>query len=127
VPEAGMTLASDYEVEHYLDHQAAIFLARFDPGTYLYLSRVMDYYDPFGQDYSRLPDTRYLLVSFSSDWRFGTGQLPAGPEQSGGPVGRKARTVYFRRMFHACANSGGSAGFVACGRPRGCPGTAGLD
>jgi homoserine O-acetyltransferase len=72
VPEAGMTMGSDYEVEHYLDHQAAIFLARFDPGTYLYLSRVMDYYDPFGEEYARMPDTRYLLVSFSSDWRFGT-------------------------------------------------------
>ena len=45
VPEAGMTLRSDFEVEHYLDHQAKIFLARFDPHTYLYLSRVMDYFD----------------------------------------------------------------------------------
>src|SRR3954454_12855213 len=72
VPEAGMTMGSDFEVEHYLDHQAAIFLARFDPGTYLYLSRVMDYYDPFGESYERVPDTKYLLVSFSSDWRFGT-------------------------------------------------------
>ena len=44
-----MTMGSDYEVEHYLDHQAAIFLARFDPHTYLYLSRVMDYFDPFGE------------------------------------------------------------------------------
>src|SRR4051812_39147191 len=72
VPEAGMTLGSDYEVEHYLDHQAAIFLARFDPGTYLYLSRVMDYFDPFAVAYERVPSTRYQLISFSSDWRFGT-------------------------------------------------------
>jgi homoserine O-acetyltransferase len=71
-PGAAMTLASDYEVEHYLDHQANIFLARFEPGTYLYLSRVMDYFDPFAEDYPRVPDTEYLLVSFSSDWRFGT-------------------------------------------------------
>jgi homoserine O-acetyltransferase len=67
-----MTLRSDYEVEHYLDHQAAIFLARFDPHTYLYLSRVMDYYEPFAGTDLRVPATRYLLVSFSSDWRFGT-------------------------------------------------------
>src|SRR3954449_5316033 len=67
-----MTMASDYEVEHYLDHQAAIFLARFDAHTYLYLSRVMDYFDPFAEEYSRAPDTRFLLISFSSDWRFGT-------------------------------------------------------
>src|SRR3954447_2523214 len=68
-----MTLASDYEVEHYPARQARSFVARFAPGTYLSLSRVMDYYDPFAESYARTPDTRYLLVSFSSDWRFGTG------------------------------------------------------
>lgn len=72
VPDGPMTLHSDFEVEHYLDHQAKIFLARFDPGTYLYLSRVMDYYDAFGDDRPVPPSTQYLLVSFSSDWRFGT-------------------------------------------------------
>jgi homoserine O-acetyltransferase len=72
VPEAGMTLTSDFEVEHYLDYQSAIFLARFDKHTYLYLSRVMDYFDPFAEPAGRTPDTRYLLVSFDSDWRFGT-------------------------------------------------------
>jgi homoserine O-acetyltransferase len=72
VPGADMTLHSDFEVEHYLDHQAKIFLARFEPGTYLYLSRVMDYYDAFADERATPPSTRYLLVSFSSDWRFGT-------------------------------------------------------
>lgn len=72
VPDAEMTLGSDFEVEHYLDHQAKIFLARFDPGTYLYLSRVMDYYDAFADERPVAPSTSYLLVSFSSDWRFGT-------------------------------------------------------
>ena len=67
-----MTLTSDFEVEHYLDHQAEIFLARFDPHTYLYLSRVMDYYEPFAERRAHARDTRYLLVSFDSDWRFGT-------------------------------------------------------
>jgi homoserine O-acetyltransferase/O-succinyltransferase len=66
-----MTMESDFEVEHYLDHQAEIFLARFDPGTYLYTSRVMDYFDPFA-DMPARPDARFQLVSFSSDWRFGT-------------------------------------------------------
>ena len=67
-----MTLRSDFEVEYYLDHQAEIFLKRFDPHTYLYLSRVMDYYDPFAEAYERTPSTRFLLVSFDTDWRFGT-------------------------------------------------------
>jgi homoserine O-acetyltransferase/O-succinyltransferase len=70
-PDAGMTMESDFEVEHYLDHQAAIFLARFEPHTYLYLSRVMDYFDPFAERYET-PSTRYLVISFDSDWRFGT-------------------------------------------------------
>jgi homoserine O-acetyltransferase len=69
-----MTMESDYEVEHYLDHQAEIFLARFDKHTYLYLSRVMDYFEPFAEIGipPAPPSTRYLLVSFDSDWRFGT-------------------------------------------------------
>ena len=69
--EGPLTMDSDFEVEHYLDHQAEIFLARFDPFTYLYLSRVMDYFEPFADAPSR-PDTRFLVLSFDSDWRFGT-------------------------------------------------------
>jgi homoserine O-acetyltransferase len=67
-----MTLASDYEVEHYLDHQAEIFLARFDPLTYLYLSRVMDYFEPFAEPAGERPSTRFLVISFDTDWRFST-------------------------------------------------------
>jgi homoserine O-acetyltransferase len=65
-----MTMRSDFEVEHYLDHQAAVFLARFDPLTYLYLSRVMDYFEPFAEPAGEPPSTRFLVVSFDSDWRF---------------------------------------------------------
>jgi homoserine O-acetyltransferase/O-succinyltransferase len=69
-----MTMESDFEVEHYLDHQAEIFLDRFDPGTYLYLSRVMDYFEPFAERQSRggWVRSRFLAISFDSDWRFGT-------------------------------------------------------
>ena len=67
-----MTFASDFEVEHYLDHQAEIFLARFEPLTYLYLSRTMDYFEPFAEEIPRRPTTDVLLVSFDTDWRFGT-------------------------------------------------------
>jgi homoserine O-acetyltransferase/O-succinyltransferase len=67
-----MTLGSDFEVEHYLDHQAEIFLARFDPLTYVYLSRAMDYFEPFAQPPGETPSTRFLAISFDSDWRFST-------------------------------------------------------
>jgi homoserine O-acetyltransferase len=70
-PGSAMTMESDFEVEHYLEYQAKIFLARFDPLTYLYLSRVMDYFEPFVA-HDGTPSTRYLVVSFDSDWRFGT-------------------------------------------------------
>lgn len=69
---AGMTLASDFEVEHYLDHQAETFLKRFDPLTYLYLSRVMDYFEPFSEPPGPAPKTRFLVISFDTDWRFPT-------------------------------------------------------
>jgi homoserine O-acetyltransferase/O-succinyltransferase len=67
-----MTMASDFEVEHYLDHQGASFLERFDPLTYLYLSRTMDYFEPFAEPIAAAPSTDVLLVSFDSDWRFGS-------------------------------------------------------
>jgi homoserine O-acetyltransferase len=65
-------LSSRYPVETYLDHQAETFLARFDALSYLWLSRVMDGFDPFAALRTHVdPATRALVLSFSSDWRFG--------------------------------------------------------
>jgi homoserine O-acetyltransferase len=69
------TLDADFEVERYLDHQGRIFLDRFDANSYLYLSRVMDFYDPFdAESRTRLASstTKFLVLSFDSDWRFPT-------------------------------------------------------
>ena len=67
---------TDFEVEAYLDHQATVFLQRFDALSYLYLTRVMDYFDPFADEgaaaRAAAGDTRFLHVSFDSDWRFPT-------------------------------------------------------
>jgi homoserine O-acetyltransferase len=73
-------LATDFEVEAYLDHQGRVFLERFDALTYLYLSRVMDYFDPFPEGpagdgaLARVAGgtTRFLALSFDTDWRFPT-------------------------------------------------------
>jgi homoserine O-acetyltransferase/O-succinyltransferase len=69
-------LGTHFEVESYLDHQAAVFLARFDALSYLYLTRVMDYFDPFGEpgagERIAAGTTRFLVLSFDSDWRFPT-------------------------------------------------------
>lgn len=73
-PRAPMTLGSDFEVEHYLDHQGQIFVERFDALSYLYLTRTMDYFEPFADPELDLAavTTRVLAISFDSDWRFGS-------------------------------------------------------
>jgi homoserine O-acetyltransferase len=69
-----MTFEVDFEVERYLRHQAQTFLRRFDALSYLYLSRVMDYFDPFGDPSLDLGSVTTLVraISFDSDWRFGS-------------------------------------------------------
>lgn len=69
-------LGTDFQVESYLDHQASSFLTRFDALSYLYLTRVMDYFDPFADPEAAgraaAYGTRFLVVSFDTDWRFPT-------------------------------------------------------
>jgi homoserine O-acetyltransferase/O-succinyltransferase len=71
-------LTTDFEVESYLDHQGRVFVDRFDALTYLYLSRVMDYFDPFADPAAAARvatgTTRFEVLSFDSDWRFPTSQ-----------------------------------------------------
>ena len=71
-------LGTDFQVESYLDHQASSFLRRFDALSYLYLTRVMDYFDPFTDPGAAARaasgGTRFLALSFDSDWRFPTPQ-----------------------------------------------------
>lgn len=67
----------DFQVESYLQHQGASFLRRFDANSYLYLTRVMDYFDPFADPEAvaaalGASRTRFLVLSFDSDWRFDT-------------------------------------------------------
>jgi homoserine O-acetyltransferase len=73
----GPTFGIDFQIESYLDHQGEKFLKRFDANTYLYLSRVMDYFDPFADEEAALErlrnnPARFLVVSFDTDWRFST-------------------------------------------------------
>ena len=71
----------DFQVESYLRHQGASFLDRFDANTYLYFTRMMDRFDPFGEQdvFRRLEDlsTRFLVISFDTDWRFDTSHSKA--------------------------------------------------
>ncbi len=70
----GYGWAPEFEVERYLDHQGEIFADRFDPNSYLYLSRAMDYFDlgetePLEEVLARIR-ARLLVVSYLTDGFF---------------------------------------------------------
>jgi homoserine O-acetyltransferase len=67
----------EFQIESYLRHQGDKFSEYFDANTYLLITRALDYYDPareHGGDLARAfapaRGNRFLLVSFSTDWRF---------------------------------------------------------
>jgi homoserine O-acetyltransferase len=71
---------ADFEVESYLRHQGIAFVERFDANSYLYLTRAMDYFD-LAADYGGVlangfkgVQTRFCIVSFTSDWLFPTAE-----------------------------------------------------
>ena len=102
-----MGLGVDFEVESYLNHQGETFLDRFDALSYLYLSRVMDYFDPFADPgaVERIGSggSRFLVVSFDSDWRFDTThsrRIVRTLEHAGVPVSfREIRSAWGHDSF----------------------------
>jgi len=70
----------DFQVESYLRHQGKSFIERFDPNSYLYITRAMDYFDLERDHDGHLShafiDTklRYCVISFTSDWLFPTSE-----------------------------------------------------
>ena len=69
---------ADFQVESYLRHQGSTFVDRFDPNSYLYITRSMDYFDMTTQNGGVLANafrgtkTRFCVVSFTSDWLYPT-------------------------------------------------------
>jgi homoserine O-acetyltransferase len=74
--------ASEFSVETYLDYQGQRFVERFDANSYLYISKAMDYFD-LQKDYGSLTNafrktsSRFLVISFTSDWLFSPAQSEA--------------------------------------------------
>ena len=66
----------EFQVESYLHHQGRAFAKTFDANTYLLMTRALDYFDPareYGDDLVAAlarARCRFLVVSFSTDWRF---------------------------------------------------------
>jgi homoserine O-acetyltransferase len=63
----------DFEVEGYLRYRGDSFVKRFDANSYLYITKAIDYLDlSDGKLVSRDKpiDTRFLVISFKSDWLY---------------------------------------------------------
>ncbi len=70
----------DFQVASYLNHQGFAFAHRFDPNSYLYITRAIDYFDQ-SEPYGGCLEDAYinavgnnkpvvLLVSVTSDWTY---------------------------------------------------------
>lgn len=66
----------EFQVESYLRHQGETFSQNFDANTYLLMTKALDYFDPareFDGDLRaalRHVRCKFLVVSFTTDWRF---------------------------------------------------------
>lgn len=71
--ELGFSFDNDFEIENYLNYNGDSLIDRFDPNSYLYLSKALNYFDVSGEKLIRSkvrPATSFLIISFDSDWLY---------------------------------------------------------
>jgi homoserine O-acetyltransferase len=74
-----MQKETEFQIESYLHYQGKRFVQRFDANSYLYLTRMMDYFD-LSDGYASLSEAlgrsqaRFLVASYDTDWLFPTSQ-----------------------------------------------------
>jgi homoserine O-acetyltransferase len=76
----GFDFSVDFEVESYLRYRGSQFVNRFDANSYLYITKAMDYFDLANGSASLAGvfsegNTRFLAISFTSDWLYPSYQL----------------------------------------------------
>ena len=71
----GFDFGIDFEVESYLRYRGNQFVGRFDANSYLYITKAEDYFDLTNgtgrlHEAFQKVDTRFLVISFTSDWLY---------------------------------------------------------
>ncbi len=80
------SLAERYDIAGYLDYQGEIFTQRFDPNSYLVITKAMDNFHPangYESETAALAriQAKMLMIGISSDWLFPPGEVKALTER----------------------------------------------
>lgn len=74
--ERGTDEPVEFQIESYLRHQGDTFANNFDANSYLLITKALDYFD-LAREYNddpiaafRQAQAKFLVISFSTDWRF---------------------------------------------------------
>ena len=98
----GFNFDVEFQIESYLRYQGEKFVNSFDANTYLLMTKALDYFDPISDsefiDKISSTMTKFLLISFTSDWRF-------PPSRSEEIV--KTLISYNKSVSYACVKSDG--------------------
>lgn len=72
--QSGFSFDPNFEVEGYLQYRGENFIKRFDPNSYLYITKAIDYFDLANgkglQEVLRGVAARFLVIAFKSDWLY---------------------------------------------------------